>query len=239
MLRPEPAWPLTPNVEPTRPAAATGAGGQFAPLFGEVSAEVGRFIRQGSTAGADLVGSAATLSPEAQLLRNATRGAGVDDVSAVDAPGRRDFVAGIRPWASEAARQLGVSTDAVIAHAALESGWGRKPLRADDGSDSHNLFGIKAGGAWRGATVEARTTEYLDGSATQVSAAFRSYADGAAAFRDYARLLLDNPRYAGALNAGADVQTFAAGLVQGGYATDPDYAGKLVRLAGQIRAQGY
>jgi flagellar protein FlgJ len=35
------------------------------------------------------------------------------------------------------------------------------------------------------------------------------------------------------------VQAFAAGLVQGGYATDPDYASKLVRVAGQIRAQGY
>ena len=239
MLRPEPARALMPNVEPTRPAAVTGAGGQFAPLFGEVSAEVGRFIRQGSTAGADLVGSTAALSPEAQLLRNATRGVDGVNASGADEPGRRDFVAGIRPWASEAARQLGVSTDAVIAHAALESGWGRRPLRAADGSDSHNLFGIKAGGAWRGATVEARTTEYLDGAAAQVSAAFRSYVDGASAFRDYARLLLDNPRYAGALNAGADVQAFAAGLVQGGYATDPDYASKLVRVAGQIRAQGY
>ncbi len=237
MLRPEPARPLAPNVEPTRPAAPVGVAGRFAPLFGEVSAEVDRFIRQGSAGAADIMGSTATLSPEAQLLRNATRTADVD--TSADEAGRRDFVAGIRPWAAEAARRLGVSAEAVIAHAALESGWGQKPLRAADGTDSHNLFGIKAGGAWRGATLEARTTEHLDGADVSVSASFRSYADGAGAFRDYARLLLDNPRYTGALNAGDNVQAFADGLVQGGYATDPAYADKLVRLAGQIRTRGY
>lgn len=239
MLRPEAARALTPNVEPTRPLAPTGAAGQFAPLFGEVSAEVDRFIRQGSAGGADFAGSAATLSPEAQLLRNTTRTAGASTVTGADDAGRRDFVAGIRPWATEVARRLGVSSEAVIAHAALESGWGQRPLRAADGSDSHNLFGIKASGAWRGATVEARTTEYLEGVDASVSASFRSYADRAGAFSDYARLLLDNPRYAGALNAGSNVQAFADGLVQGGYATDPAYADKLVRLAGQIRTRGY
>lgn len=249
MLRPEPLAPLSPlspNVEATRPTApATNggaqAGGRFAPLFAEVSADVGRFIEQGSRGGAggDFV-AAAMLSPEASLLRASTKAAAVPSATLPeDEDARRAFVAGIRPWAEQAAGRLGVSPDLVIAHAALESGWGQRPIRAADGRDSHNLFGIKAGAGWRADAVSARTTEFMEGSDVQVEARFRAYPDGASAFRDYARLLGDSPRYAGALNAGTDAQAFADGLVRGGYATDPAYADKLVKVAAAVRDGRY
>jgi flagellar protein FlgJ len=123
----------------------------------------------------------------------------------------------------------------VQAHAALESGWGQRPIRNVDGASSHNLFGIKAGGKWDGATSETATTEYVGGAAVKTSAKFRAYPDGAAAFRDYARMLLDNPRYKGAIGAGSDANAFAQGLAKGGYATDPAYAAKLARLAGKLQ----
>ena len=52
---------------------------------------------------------------------------------------------------------------------------------------------------------------------------------------DYVRLIRDNPRYAGALNTGSDVQAFANALQRGGYATDPDYANKLSAVAAEVR----
>ena len=95
---------------------------------------------------------------------------------------------------------------------------------------SHNLFGIKAGGGWRGAKVESATHEYGDGVRTRARAAFRSYASAAYSFADYAQLL-KRPRYAAALNAGGDVHHFASALQRAGYATDPSYAAKIGAIA--------
>lgn len=156
---------------------------------------------------------------------------------AVPATAQQDFLQAIGPWAREAGAALGVAPELVAAHAALESGWGRRPLRGADGGDSHNLFGIKASGGWRGASVQALTTEYAGGEAQKTTEAFRAYPDHASAFRDYAQLLQNSPRYQEALNTGSDAAAFAQGLARGGYATDPDYADKLARVARQVRAR--
>ena len=58
-----------------------------------------------------------------------------------------------------------------------------------------------------------------------------------ASVNDYVSLLRDNPRYAAALNTGGDVRAFATALQRGGYATDPDYANKLVAVARQVAEQ--
>jgi peptidoglycan hydrolase FlgJ len=150
---------------------------------------------------------------------------------------RRDFLERIRPWASQAASVLGLSEDLVAAHAALESGWGMRPVRTADGDSSHNLFGIKAGTAWDGATADAATHEYVGGTMLATIQRFRAYGNESAAFSDYAQLL-QSSRYSGARAAGTDIHAFARGLVQGGYATDPAYAQKLVQVAQQIRSMG-
>ncbi|KAK0350290.1 Mannosyl-glycoprotein endo-beta-N-acetylglucosaminidase, partial [Friedmanniomyces endolithicus] len=145
------------------------------------------------------------------------------------------FLDSIAPWARQAARQLGVAPELVQAHAALESGWGQRPLRTADGASSHNLFGIKAGAGWEGAAGESTTTEYVNGAALKTRERFRAYPDAASAFQDYARVLTDNPRYRAALNTGNDAQAFAQGLARGGYATDPGYAAKLARIAASLQ----
>ena len=143
---------------------------------------------------------------------------------------REQFIAELMPHATEAARELGVDPRSLIAQAALETGWGR----SQPGGDSHNLFGIKAGSSWTGASVQANTEEFAAGVASRVDANFRAYGSPRESVEDYVRVIRDNPRYAGALNTGSDVQRFANALQRGGYATDPDYARKLVAVAAEV-----
>ena len=118
----------------------------------------------------------------------------------------------------------------MVAQAAHESGWGRREIRQADGTSAHNLFGIKAGASWTGKTAEVMTTEVIDGQPRKVMAKFRAYGSYDESFRDYARLMKNNPRYAGVVTAGNDAQGFAQGLQRAGYATDPAYADKLTRV---------
>jgi len=157
--------------------------------------------------------------------------------AALDWPPRNadEFVRAIRPAATAAAQQLGVDPDTVIAHAALETGWGRSVPTDSNGRPSFNLFGIKAGASWRGAAHESRTHEFLDGRMQQVSASFRAYESPEQSLNDYVGLLKSNPRYAGALGTGSDVSAFARGLQRGGYATDPDYVNKLTAVAARLK----
>ena len=148
------------------------------------------------------------------------------------------FVRQLAPYARQAARRLGVSMRALLAQAALETHWGQHmPVRAD-GSSSNNLFGVKVGGGWDGASVGVPTVEFEDGVAVRRQAQFRAYDSPAQAFADYAELIDSSPRYARARGHGDDVRGFAQGLVQGGYATDPAYAEKLAAIAdsGTMRA---
>ncbi len=141
----------------------------------------------------------------------------------------REFVGRVWRDAVEASRSTGIPAQYLVAHAALETGWGRSEPRLADGRTSFNLFGIKAGRGWTGAVAEAATTEYVDGQPQRQVERFRAYGSYAEAFRDYAGLLLTNPRYAGALQA-RDGNSFAQALQKAGYATDPQYADKLSRL---------
>jgi flagellar protein FlgJ len=135
--------------------------------------------------------------------------------------------------AEEASRTTGIPAKFMLGQAALESGWGKREIRTLDGSASHNLFGIKATGNWKGRVVEAVTTEYVDGMAQRRIEKFRAYESYADAFRDYASLLKNNPRYRDVLANATDVNGFAQGLQRAGYATDPNYAAKLTRIITQ------
>jgi peptidoglycan hydrolase FlgJ len=132
--------------------------------------------------------------------------------------------------AKAAEAQTGIPATFMVAQAAHESGWGQHQIRNADGSSAFNLFGIKAGGSWKGATTSITTTEVEGGQARKVVAKFRAYASAEESFKDYAQLMKDNPRYAGVLAAGNSADGFAQGLQRAGYATDPAYADKLTRV---------
>jgi len=148
--------------------------------------------------------------------------------------GAKDFVNRLWPHAVEASKDLGVAPHLLLGQAALESAWGQREIRADDGRNSYNLFGIKAGSKWNGDTVAVTTTEYVGGVAQKKQEVFRAYGSYAEAFRDYANLLRSNPRYQAALDRGGDAAGFGQALQRGGYATDPSYAQKLVRVANSV-----
>ena len=141
----------------------------------------------------------------------------------------KDFVNALWPHAQTVSQATGIPAHFMVAQAALESGWGKHEIRRADGSPSFNVFGIKAGRSWSGPVAETVTTEYVNGVAQKTVEKFRAYSSYAEGFRDYANLLLNNPRYAAVLEQ-QDAAGFARGLQQAGYATDPMYADKLVRI---------
>ena len=145
--------------------------------------------------------------------------------------GRDNFVQSHLPAAQRVAQESGIPASYMIGQAGHETGWGKGEIRRSDGSNSFNLFGIKAGKGWTGKVAEITTTEYIDGVATKVKAKFRAYDSYEDSFRDYARLITENPRYEQAQNvAGAgSANAYAKALQQAGYATDPQYANKLTR----------
>lgn len=142
-----------------------------------------------------------------------------------------NFARDIWPHAQRVAKRLNVAPEAVMAQAALETGWGKHVMSSRDGTFSHNLFGIKASDDWQGESVARRTVEYADGIARNEVAKFRAYDDVAASFDDYAEFLSTRPRYAAVIGSGADIDGFANAIADSGYATDPAYAQKISRVA--------
>jgi flagellar protein FlgJ len=149
---------------------------------------------------------------------------------------RISFVKMLEPYAEKAAGQLGVSSDTLIAQAALETGWGQHVPSAANGGSSLNLYGVKAGGNWNGDAVNALTTEYSGGSASSVSQPFRRYSSVEQGVNDYVTLLQRSARYQKALGTGEDVGAFGSALAGGGYATDPVYVQKLQATVSSVKA---
>jgi flagellar protein FlgJ len=142
----------------------------------------------------------------------------------------RAFQEKLADAAEEAEHATGVPAKFMMGQAALETGWGRRVIRNADGSSSNNLFGIKAGPGWKGKVATAVTTEYINGKPHAKVEKFRAYDSYADAFKDYAKMLSNNPRYEKVLAHGGDATAFAHGLQRAGYATDPQYAAKLSRI---------
>jgi flagellar protein FlgJ len=156
--------------------------------------------------------------------------AGGDAARGSAAPHVRSFQAKLGAHAEEASRATGIPAKFMLGQAALESGWGKREIKGRDGSNSHNLFGIKAGADWKGKVAEAVTTEYVNGKAQTRVERFRAYDSYADSFKDYAKLLASNPRYEKVLASAGDASSFAQGLQRAGYATDPHYARKLTNI---------
>ncbi len=163
-------------------------------------------------------------------------------VSSADTPADvstpQAFVKSIWPHAQQAARDLGVKPEVLVAQAALETGWGRSVMQHPDGRSSNNLFGIKAGPAWDGQQVSVPTLEYANGIPVRTRATFRAYGSFADSFSDYVDFLKSNPRYRDALAQAGNPNTFTSALQQAGYATDPSYARKINAIVHGETLQG-
>ena len=143
--------------------------------------------------------------------------------------GLQEFVQSHAGAAERVAQASGIPAAYMLGQAGHETGWGKSEIRHADGSNSFNLFGIKAGKGWTGKVAEITTTEYIDGTPRKVVAKFRAYDSFEESFRDYARLISQSPRYEQALAQTGSAQSYASALQKAGYATDPQYASKLSR----------
>jgi flagellar protein FlgJ len=144
------------------------------------------------------------------------------------------FIDKLGASAQAASQTTGIPARFILSQAALESGWGKREILNADGSSSHNVFGVKAGKSWTGKTVDATTTEYVNGQAHTVKAKFRAYDSYQDAMEDYTKVLTTNPRYQPVVEAAGDAAGFAHGLQRAGYATDPQYAKKLISIMKQM-----
>ncbi|WP_324733910.1 flagellar assembly peptidoglycan hydrolase FlgJ [Pseudomonas paeninsulae] len=145
-----------------------------------------------------------------------------------------EFIAAMLPMAEQAAEKIGVDARYLVAQAALETGWGKSIIRQQDGTSSHNLFGIKSHNSWDGESARVMTTEYQGGKAVKEAASFRAYDSYAHSFEDYVSFLQSNGRYEKALDATQNPEQFARELQKAGYATDPQYARKVAQIARQM-----
>ena len=165
------------------------------------------------------------------------------------------------PGRRKTGRQVSFSTDLIYdvlrryepQHLLLRAAWDdarahaarlldRLPARArpqavrhfEDPREQHRVWLVRESGL--GATAHVPTLEFEDGVPVRRVERFRAYGSPAESFNDYARLIGGNPRYENARGAGGDVATFATALQEGGYATDPNYARKVVAVADEVRA---
>lgn len=168
--------------------------------------------------------NAASITQHAQHLKAATPGLSNSEAQV------KAFHHKLSSYAEQASQATGIPAKFMLGQAALESGWGRHEIMAPNGQSSHNLFGIKADKNWKGKVVSAITTEYYNGVATKKVENFRSYDNYGDAFNDYAKFLQGNQRYKNVLANATDAYSFAQGLQKAGYATDPEYANKLLKV---------
>ncbi len=141
-----------------------------------------------------------------------------------------EFIETLRPHAEKAAEELGVNPNILIAQAALETGWGKKVIKHPNGETSYNLFGIKANRSWDGDAVRVGSLEYRNGIARREVSPFRAYSSFEDSFKDYVDFIKNQPRYGDAIDNAGNSKSYIKELQQAGYATDPNYARKVINI---------
>jgi flagellar protein FlgJ len=142
----------------------------------------------------------------------------------------QSFVSSLYPQAQAAAERLGIEAKALIAQAAVETGWGKYMIHQGDGNNAHNLFGIKADRRWNGDKAIVDTIEFTNDLPQKQQAAFRSYNSFEESLHDYVDFVKSNPRYQEAQEKTDSVKDYFKALQQAGYATDPQYADKIMSV---------
>lgn len=166
-------------------------------------------------------GETEAITPQSSVAESA-------NTVSLDSPDQ--FVQALWSAAEDAAVKLGLPPEALLAQAALETGWGSHVMQSAQGECSHNLFGIKADQRWDGGQVKRETLEYEEGVAVRKRERFRTYASFEQSFQDYVDFVRSSPRYAEALENAEDPTAYFKSLQEAGYATDPAYADKILRV---------
>ncbi|EKE75447.1 flagellar assembly peptidoglycan hydrolase FlgJ [Gallaecimonas xiamenensis] len=215
------AQQLKPDGKTLMPASAIGVSRQVS------SVEMGTAVTAAKTGGKSAPPAPTIAKASAEEPAPLADGEGQGGIS-FDSPSA--FVGSLLPYARQAASAIGVNPMVLVAQAALETGWGQKVLKGEGGKSSLNLFNIKAGSQWDGDKVTATTLEYEGLTPKREVAQFRAYDSPEASFSDYIQLLKESPRYQEAVKWAKDSARFLQELQGAGYATDPDYAKKILQV---------
>jgi len=141
-----------------------------------------------------------------------------------------DFIETLLPIAQKVTKGSNLDPQLLVAQAALETGWGKYVIEGSGGKSSFNFFGIKADQRWSGDSAMTTTHEFIDGRKLVVNEPFRAYQSAEESFTDYVKFISESPRYQQAVSAAAEPEKYAQALQQAGYATDPNYADKIIRI---------
>jgi len=168
-------------------------------------------------------------TPPMSALQKSASLAAYSDNTAKPTSNQSAFVARHTESAIRVEKETGIPASFMVGQAGHETGWGKHEIKLRNGQSANNLFGIKAGASWKGKVAEVTTTEYVNGVPEKRVAKFRAYASTDEAFRDYARMIKESPRYAKVNQHAGSAVAFANSLQKAGYATDPHYAVKVSR----------
>lgn len=142
---------------------------------------------------------------------------------------QQQFIQSLYPLAKKAGDKLGLDPKILLAQVALETGWGKHILGDDESKQSsHNLFNIKSINPQDGLLKNA--LEYTKGEIKSIASRFKTYDNYEQSFNDYVNFIQSNPRYKNAINATNDARNYIKEIQQAGYATDPEYATKVIKI---------
>lgn len=141
------------------------------------------------------------------------------------------FIELVRDGAIKTFREYNILPSLTIAQAALESGWG-------ENAPGFNLFGIKWSEDCGYNKQFLWTTEWINGRLEKVQAFFRKYESFEYSILDHANVLVNNRRYSEVLKA-KDYVEACQRIQAAGYATDPNYATKLIKIIEDFQLYKY
>lgn len=140
---------------------------------------------------------------------------------------RKQFISSIKDGVIEVCKNTHLFPSVMIAQGCLESGNGASELSAK----YNNYFGMKPGHNWTGGIVELPTNEFVNGKEIHIKQPFKTYPNIEACFADHILMLQTVGVYktAGVFTA-TTPELQCEALHKAGYATDPQYAPKLIAI---------
>ncbi len=145
-------------------------------------------------------------------------------------PSVDDFVKSLWPYVKQAAVITGIDPKILLAQAALETGWGHFIAKDSKGESSHNVFNIKSISQNTEESVDIKTTEYVANIPIKMIASFKKYPSIEQSVSDYVSLITSSVRYKTALSHTDSPNEYMNALQEAGYATDPNYAQKILSI---------
>ncbi|MEM9823250.1 MAG: glucosaminidase domain-containing protein [Bacteroidota bacterium] len=143
----------------------------------------------------------------------------------------------IKNYSDIAIREMqrsGIPASITLAQGIHESSWGRGDLSLN----SNNHFGIKCKKEWQGNSFYYEDDDYVNGRL--IKSCFRVYNTVEDSYIDHTNFLVGNSRYQSLFQLSTtDYKAWAKGLKKCGYATDPNYADKLIKTIEEYQLQQY